>query len=122
MTHACVPHDPHTTRTHNRRDGMRKTTRTWSAVLGGLLLAACTDTSPRVMAPTPPQEGWHAKDNSNLERGAGRTVPRRLYRRQPTRDASHPATGGMACERQLEPGARCWEDCSSPPVPTPAHA
>ncbi len=33
---------------------MRKTTRTWSAVLGGLLLAACNDPGPRVMAPTPP--------------------------------------------------------------------
>jgi len=26
----------------------------------------------------PRQERWHAKDNSNLERGAGRTAPRRL--------------------------------------------
>ncbi len=33
---------------------MRKTTRTWSAVLGGLLLAACSDPGPRAMAPTPP--------------------------------------------------------------------
>ena len=33
---------------------MQKTTRTWSAVLGGLLLAACNDPGPRVMAPTPP--------------------------------------------------------------------
>ena len=33
---------------------MRQTTRTWSALVGALLLSACGDSGPRVMAPTPP--------------------------------------------------------------------
>src|SRR5947208_14980253 len=35
-------------------DDMRQTTRIWSAALGALLFAACSDTGQRVMAPAAP--------------------------------------------------------------------